>query len=81
MNRIIGLGLASAAVAVLMIGVAVWAAGSDDGSEGTTKFLPTNNEGAKPGGTKASFGISGIITYTVRNADGNVTDEGTIHND
>ncbi len=78
MKRTIGVGLAFLVVAALAVGVGLWAAVSDGGDSKTA--LNVSDDAVQPEGTTASFGISGIIEYTVRDANGNVKEHGIIHN-
>ena len=86
-TRWLGLIFFAVVAFVAAAGVVTWAMGSgdedapvvaqnQDGLASTT--VAKLREGS--GGPGVSFGISGIIEYVVRDADGNIKEQGIIHN-
>ena len=78
MKKIRVVGLTLLVVALLVTGVVLWPAGSEEGVPETA--LNLGGDPVQTGRTVASAGISGIIEYTVRDADGKLKEHGIIHN-
>ena len=78
MEKIRVVGLTLLVVGLLVAGVVLWAAGSEEGAPETA--LNLGGDPVPTGRAVASAGISGIIEYTVRDADGKLKDHGIIHN-